>query len=47
MTSSRSPTAVAESVGEDSRWLHYGLTSTDVVDTAQGLALVEGICIDS
>jgi len=34
-------TAVAESVGEDSRWLHYGLTSTDVVDTAQGLALVE------
>jgi adenylosuccinate lyase len=34
-------TAVAESVGEDSRWLHYGLTSTDVVDTAQGLALVQ------
>ena len=34
-------TAVAESVGEESRWLHYGLTSTDVVDTAQGLALVE------
>lgn len=34
-------TAIAESVGEDSRWLHYGLTSTDVVDTAQGLALVQ------
>jgi adenylosuccinate lyase len=34
-------TAVAESVGEGSRWLHYGLTSTDVVDTAQGLALVQ------
>jgi len=34
-------TAVAESVGEDSRWLHYGLTSTDVVDTAQGLAFVQ------
>jgi len=34
-------TAVAESVGDDSRWLHYGLTSTDVVDTAQGLALVQ------
>ena len=34
-------TAVAESVGEDARWLHYGLTSTDVVDTAQGLALVQ------
>jgi adenylosuccinate lyase len=34
-------TAVAESVGTDARWLHYGLTSTDVVDTAQGLALVQ------
>jgi adenylosuccinate lyase len=34
-------TAVAESVGADSRWLHYGLTSTDVVDTAQGLTFVQ------
>ena len=34
-------TAVAESVGEEARWLHYGLTSTDVVDTAQGLAFVQ------
>jgi adenylosuccinate lyase len=34
-------TAIAESVGADARWLHYGLTSTDVVDTAQGLALVQ------
>jgi adenylosuccinate lyase len=34
-------TAVAESVGADSRWLHYGLTSTDVVDTAQALAFVQ------
>jgi adenylosuccinate lyase len=34
-------TAVAESVGPDARWLHYGLTSTDVVDTAQGLAFVQ------
>ena len=34
-------TAVAESVGPEARWLHYGLTSTDVVDTAQGLALVQ------
>ncbi len=38
-------TAVAESVqaaGSDAaRWLHFGLTSTDVVDTAQALALVE------
>jgi adenylosuccinate lyase len=34
-------TAVAESVGDEARWLHYGLTSTDVVDTAQGLAFVQ------
>ena len=25
---------VAKSLGDDSKWLHYGLTSTDVVDTA-------------
>jgi len=30
-------TAVAEFVGPDSRWFHYGLTSNDVVDTAQAL----------
>jgi adenylosuccinate lyase len=35
-------TAVAESLkaqglGEESRWLHYGLTSNDIVDTAQAL----------
>ena len=32
-------TAVAEKVGPQSRWLHFGLTSTDVVDTAQALQL--------
>ena len=37
-------TAVAESMAaaghaEASRWLHYGLTSNDVVDTAQALLL--------
>ena len=32
-------TAVAEKVGPESRWLHFGLTSTDVVDTAQALQL--------
>src|SRR5690625_5239687 len=26
--------AVAETVGEERKWIHYGLTSTDVVDTA-------------
>ena len=30
-------TQVAESVGEEGRWIHFGLTSSDVVDT--GLAL--------
>ena len=34
-------TAVSESVGPEARWLHYGLTSTDVVDTAQALSLVQ------
>src|SRR6185437_7768991 len=32
-------TAVAEFVGPDSRWFHYGLTSNDVVDTAQALLI--------
>lgn len=26
--------AVSETLGEESKWVHYGLTSTDVVDTA-------------
>jgi adenylosuccinate lyase len=30
---------VAESLGEDAKWLHYGLTSTDVVDTALAVNL--------
>ncbi len=34
-------TAVAEKIGPESRWLHYGLTSTDVVDTAQALQIKE------
>src|SRR5271157_2318495 len=34
-------TAVAEKVGKEARWLHYGLTSNDVVDTAQALQLKE------
>jgi adenylosuccinate lyase len=32
-------TSVAEHVGPDSRYIHWGLTSTDVVDTARGLQL--------
>jgi adenylosuccinate lyase len=34
-------TAVAEHVGAAARWLHFGLTSSDVVDTAQALQMVE------
>lgn len=39
-------TSVAEKMAEagfagDSRWLHYGLTSNDVVDTAQSLQLLQ------
>src|SRR5438270_7581249 len=34
-------TAVAEFVGPESRWFHYGLTSNDVVDTAQDLLIQE------
>ncbi|WP_295745889.1 adenylosuccinate lyase [uncultured Limosilactobacillus sp.] len=30
---------VSESLGPEKKWVHYGLTSTDVVDTAQGLRL--------
>ncbi|OFT92027.1 adenylosuccinate lyase, partial [Aerococcus sp. HMSC23C02] len=30
---------VSESLGEERKWVHYGLTSTDVVDTAQGYQL--------
>src|ERR1700761_3655627 len=40
-------TTVAERIAdpESSRWLHYGLTSTDVVDTAQALQLKEASAI--
>jgi len=43
-------TAVAESMkqaghAEASRWLHYGLTSNDVVDTAQALLLAQSAAI--
>ena len=30
---------VSESLGDEKKWIHYGLTSTDVVDTAQALRL--------
>ena len=33
--------AVASSLGEDGRWFHFGLTSSDVLDTALSLMLQE------
>jgi adenylosuccinate lyase len=32
-------TAVAEKVGPAARWLHFGLTSSDVIDTAQAIQM--------
>lgn len=33
--------AVSETLGEEKKWVHYGLTSTDVVDTAYSVQLKE------
>jgi adenylosuccinate lyase len=38
-------TAVAEIVGPHARWFHYGLTSNDVVDTAQALMIGQASAI--
>jgi adenylosuccinate lyase len=38
-------TSVAEIVGPHSRWFHYGLTSNDVVDTAQALLMQQASAI--
>src|SRR5712692_1408545 len=34
-------TSLAESIGEAARFVHYGLTSSDVVDTANALLLLD------
>ena len=39
MTSPRSSTCWAQSAGEAGRWIHFGLTSSDVLDTALALQL--------
>jgi adenylosuccinate lyase len=36
-------TNVAEHVGPSARWLHFGLTSSDVVDTAQAVQMREAV----
>jgi adenylosuccinate lyase len=34
-------TSITESIGPEGRWLHLGMTSSDMLDTAQALQLVE------
>lgn len=36
-------TAIAEQIGENGRYVHLGLTSSDVIDTALGLILKESV----
>ncbi len=37
--------AVAESLGPESRWIHHGLTSNDVKDTALGMQMTQAVDI--
>ena len=34
-----------EKIGEDSNWIHYGLTSSDIVDTSNSLLIAESIVV--
>lgn len=36
-------TSVSESLGEESRWIHYGMTSSDCIDTAVALQIKESL----
>jgi adenylosuccinate lyase len=36
-------TSIAESLGEESRWFHYGMTSSDTVDTAVALQIRDSL----
>lgn len=38
-------TSVAESLGEESRWVHYGITSSDCIDTAVALQIRDSLKI--
>jgi len=35
--------AISEACGDDGRWIHYGATSNDILDTATGLQLVQAL----
>ena len=36
-------TSVSESLGEESRWVHYGMTSSDCIDTAVALQMKDSL----
>ena len=38
-------TSVSESLGEESRWVHYGMTSSDTIDTAVALQMRDSLDI--
>ncbi len=38
-------TSVSESLGEESRWVHYGMTSSDCIDTAVALQMRDSLNI--
>ncbi len=44
-TTAVAETLNAQKLGDESRWLHYGLTSNDIVDTAQALQVKEASAI--
>ncbi len=38
-------TSVSESLGEESRWVHYGMTSSDCIDTAVALQMKDSLSL--
>ena len=38
-------TSVSESLGEESRWVHYGMTSSDCIDTAVALQMKDSLSV--
>ena len=38
-------TSVAESLGDESRWFHYGMTSSDTIDTAVALQMKDSLAL--
>lgn len=38
-------TSISNSLGKESRWVHYGLTSSDCIDTANGILMVKSMKI--